>query len=154
MSVESHTTFVIPPYNILEHPSREAVFTVLTSAFEPETEQTAIQYLRPMADSFFVVAQNAQAEPVGVGVLGTFTWRAHGSRGPETRINLQHIGVLPAEHNKDIGTAIMQACEVVGRTEGAQYLTLAPNKGVAVFYEKCGYTPNPEIPEEYLKRLS
>ncbi|TAH33873.1 GNAT family N-acetyltransferase [Candidatus Saccharibacteria bacterium] len=152
MSANPYETYTIPPFGVLSHRDREAMYKVIKQAFNFDDGGGAADYFRVLATNLFVVATNTAKEPVGVGVIDTHDWPTTGTIHI-ARASLLRIGVLPAEQGKNVGTIVMNTCEETVRSLGAQFFSVAPDPGREIFYEKLGYAPHPDFPEEYVKQL-
>ena len=76
----------------------------------------------------------------------------HGERG----LDLHHLYVDPSRRGQGVGTALLSACEDLGRVLGCSYLiigTHADNVAAQEFYAARGYAAIPNPARRFLKTL-
>jgi GNAT superfamily N-acetyltransferase len=146
--VASRASVAVPVHVVeLDDPKQrsstcEAILHALPGWFGLETANEA--YIRDVA------ALPTFAARRGGTTLGFLSLKLHTSAAAEIYV----MGVLPSEHRRGIGSALVRAAELWLETLGVEYLqvkTLGPSHpseryaGTRKFYERIGFRPLEEL---------
>ena len=80
----------------------------------------------------------------GGALVGTATLQVL----PEGALKMRQVAVEPAWHGRDVGRALVRACEAFAKTAGAPRLYCHARRTAEPFYQACGWQQEGETFEE------